>query len=293
MSSSPSIKLLQLIYVLTSLAIAYSGVLLIRFSSVVPTKWDIILISAIIGFLVILIGSLVGVVYLLSLLWLIVAYQPQLNVVEPKKMKVRLTILLLLIAFDSTAHYLLRPHPRNTQLTFANPVIAVRDSMSVLRQLCESVDKDHFYGYYVGPDSTLVFSRYLTIHRQDSLLIHKVPRTQSTASLGIYLGRIDTITPANSGFDSINKDTTLRMLSLLKFLNRNQVRGVIHDGTDWKYPYGMDDYRDSNRWFNVDKQEDQYLYIYRTPQDTIGYSTYSFIKDRNNYMILYESRRGR
>jgi hypothetical protein len=286
-------KLLRLIYALTSLGIAYLGVLMIRFSGVVPTKWDIFPISVLVGFPAILIGIGAGIIHLLSFLWLIVAYQPQLDVVEPKKIKARLTILLLLIAFGGTAHYLLRPHPRSTRLTFADPVVAVRDSMNVLRQLCESIDKKYFYGYYVGQDSTLVFSRYLTTHRQDSLLLHNVPKTRLTASLGVFLGRIDTVTRANSGFDSINKDTTLRMLSLLKFLNRNQIRGVIHDGPDWKYPYGMDDYRDSTRWFNGDKKEDQYLYIYSTPQDTIGYSTYSFIKDRNNYMILYESRRGR
>ncbi len=291
--SSLGMKLLRLIYVLTSLAVVYSGFLIIRFGDVAPAKWALSLITILIGFPTMLIGIGVGVVYLLSLLWLIVAYQPQLDAVEPKKIKARLTVLLLLVAFNGTAHYLLRPHPRPTRLTFADPVIAVRDSMRVLRQLCESVDRKHFYGYYVGPDSTLVFSRHLTHHRQDSLLLHDVHKTRLTASLGIYLGRVDTITPANSGFDSIKKDTVLRMLSLLKFLNRNQVRGFIHDGPDWKYPYGMDDYKDSSRWFNGDKEEEQYLFIYNTPQDTIGYSIYSSIKNRNKYMILYEGRRRR
>ncbi|PRY38373.1 hypothetical protein CLV58_109100 [Spirosoma oryzae] len=286
-------KLLRLIHVLTSLAVAYSGFLIMRFGDVVPAKWALPLTTMLIGFPTMLIGIGAGVVYLLSLLWLIVAYEPQLDAVEPKKIKARFTILLSLIAFDGTAHCLLRPHPRPTRLTFTDPVIAVRDSMRVLRQLCESVDKKHFYGYYVGPDSTLVFSRYLTHHRQDSLSLHNVPRTRLTASLGVYLGRIDTVTSANSGFDSIKKDTVIRMLSLLKFLNRNQVRGVIHDGPDWKYPYGMDDYRDSSRWFNRDKEEEQYLFIYNTPKDTIGYSTYSFIRNRNNHMILYEGRRNR
>lgn len=95
----------------------------------------------------------------------------------------------------------------------------------------------------------------MTRHRQDSLQLHDVPKTRLTASSGIFLGRVNTITQANCGFDSIKKDTVLRMLSLLKFLNRNQVRGVIHKGPDWEYPYGIDDYKDSSRWFNGDKEE--------------------------------------
>lgn len=133
-------KLLRLIYVLTSLGVVYSGVLIIRFSGVMPAKWDVILIGALVGLPVILIGIVAGIISLLSLLWLLVAYQPQLDVAEHKKIKARLTVLLSLIAFNGITHYLLRPHPRPTRLTFADPVIAVRDSMHLLRQLCESVD---------------------------------------------------------------------------------------------------------------------------------------------------------
>ncbi len=143
--------------------------------------------------------------------------------------------------------------------------------MEVLRQLCESIDTSQFLSCHVN--------------RRDSTLFFSVLVTRNLESLTENLGRIDTITAANPGFRYMKKEDIVRLLSVVRFLNRNLISGIVHDtsiGGYWQYPYGMDDYDDKNeRW-------SRHLHLYENAQDTLKpfFKSYFTILDRKEHLVL-------
>lgn len=263
-------KVLRLLYVLLSLAVADLGWLLARVGYVAPTDFFLSPILFLVGIPLLVGGVVVSLCWLVSLLWLLIAYAPELVEVPPRKINGIIKVLLALIVLNGVAHYCLRPNlpVYKSRIVFMDSATAVRDSMMVLRKLCESTEARDFLSCNVRwRDSTLIFS---------------VPLTRHVESLSENLGRIDTITAANKGFIYMQKKDVVRLLSVVRFLNRNLIAGIKHDTSTgfWYYPYGNDEYQDI---LGI-----RHLYIYETPKDTLSprFTYYMTIKDRKEHMVL-------
>lgn len=164
-------------------------------------------------------------------------------------------------------YFVFRSNPAiyKSEIVFKDPVKAVQDSMRVLRQLCGSIDENAFLTFNVMPDSNLYFNVYQVIILESN-----------------NLGRIDTVSTANKGFADLETGKVVRLLSLLKFLNRNLINGIVHDPSTgyWWYPYGTDKYG-SIHWL-------RHLYLCDTPADTLkpSFKYYFNIIDRKGKVLL-------
>ncbi|GAB4030530.1 hypothetical protein GCM10028809_23830 [Spirosoma gilvum] len=131
--------------------------------------------------------------------------------------------------------------------------------MLLLRKLCESVEPKEFTNCYIKKlDSTLLFRRK-------------------------NLGKIDSISILNEGFKGMESAEIAKLLSTLKFLNRNGISGIYHDTSIgfWLYIYKQD-YR-----FN-DIHSIRNIYIWNSHNDTLrsAFTYYFKILDRKEHMVL-------
>lgn len=176
-------------------------------------------------------------------------------------------IVIFLCVIGLLYYFVFRPNPAvyKSEIVFKDPVKAVQDSMRVLRQLCGSIDEKTFLTFCVTADSTLYFD------------VYKVLILESN-----NLGRIDTVSTANKGFADLETGKAVRLLSLLKFLNRNLIGGIVHDTSTgyWWYPYGIDNYN-SFQWV-------RHLHLCDTPGDTLkpSFKYYFNIIDRKEKVLL-------
>lgn len=175
--------------------------------------------------------------------------------ISVKKVILFTSLLLVSVAI----YFWCRPPIYKRQFVFKDPAKAVQDSMKLLQTICESVDKEGFFNCYVRSwDSTLVFK-------------------------GQVLGKINHVSASNPAFKNMERRDVIRLLSVIKFLNRNLVSGVVHDTSIgyWLYPYGS----------NLDYENIKFIrniYIWEQPKEISSPSfKYHFtVIDRKENMIL-------
>ncbi|GAB3809990.1 hypothetical protein GCM10028819_52820 [Spirosoma humi] len=131
--------------------------------------------------------------------------------------------------------------------------------MVLFRQICEDIEPNEFINcFIVNRDNTLIFKNK-------------------------NLGKIDSLSIHNEGLKDIKPTIILKLLSLIKFLNRNYISGIYHD-TVLRY------------WFFSYRQDDKYsarhlvreIYIWDDPKDTLSpvLNYYFKIFDRKERMLL-------
>lgn len=145
------------------------------------------------------------------------------------------------------------------RLVFKDSPKSVQDSMLVLRRICESVEPVEFMNCYVV--------------KRNGLFIFN----------GEHLGNIDTVSVANKGFKGMKAADITQLLSCLKFLNRNDISGVVHDTSVSYWQYG---YKEESRY--NDRHSVRKIFIWSTPKDTLSasFSHYFKILDQKEQMVL-------
>ncbi|QHV95677.1 hypothetical protein [Spirosoma endbachense] len=168
-------------------------------------------------------------------------------------------------------YFAFRPNPAvyESQIVLKDPIQSVQDSMRVLRQWCEAINPNIFISCYV---------------RQDSVFHFKV--NKATLLVSHYnIGRIDTVSLLNPGFVNLPKAKVARLLRVIKFLNRNQIGGIVHDTSteSWWYPYQLDNHNDV--------QGIRHLFLVESAEDTLKptFTYYYKIVDRRSQLILTRS----
>lgn len=164
------------------------------------------------------------------------------------------------IAFFLIFKFIWQQSPIERQkLTFREPAKSIQDSLLALRQICESVEAKEFMNCYV--------------RSRDSVLTFK----------GNTAGKIDTVSTNNKAFHGIKKEEILKLLSILKFLNRNFIAGTYHDTSIgfWLYIYRQDGHYNTTTTIRN-------IYIWNNPQDTLTSSFKNYLKilDRKENMVL-------
>lgn len=165
-------------------------------------------------------------------------------------------------------YFAFRPNPTvyQSQIVLKDPVQSVQDSMRVLRQLCEAINPNIFLSCYVRPDSVFHFK------------VDKVTMLSSHYDIG----RIDTVSLLNPGFVNLPKAKAAQLLSVIKFLNRNRIGGIVHDTSteSWWYPYQLDNRNDI--------QGKRHLFLVESAKDTLkpAFTYYYKIIDRKSQLIL-------
>ncbi|MBN8823582.1 MULTISPECIES: hypothetical protein [unclassified Spirosoma] len=165
-------------------------------------------------------------------------------------------------------YFAFRPSPvvYQSQIALNDPVQSVQDSMRVLRQWCEAINPTIFLSCYV---------------RQDSIFHFKVDKSTMLRS-HYNIGKIDTVSLLNPGFVNLPKAKVARLLSVIKFLNRNRIGGIVHDTSteSWWYPYQLDNPTDS--------EGTRHLFLVESAEDTLkpAFTYYYKIIDRRSQLIL-------
>lgn len=165
-------------------------------------------------------------------------------------------------------YFAFRPNPavNQSQIVLKDPVQSVQDSMRVLRQWCEAINPNVFLSCYV---------------RKDSIFHFKVNKDIVLRS-PYDIGRIDTVSLQNPGFVNLPKAKVARLLKVIKFLNRNQIGGIVHDTSteSWWYPYPLDGPNDI--------QGARQLFLVASAEDTLkpAFTYYFKIVDRRTQLIL-------
>lgn len=172
---------------------------------------------------------------------------------------VRKTAVFLLLALG--LYLFIRPPAYKRHLILKDPARAVQDSMIVLRQLCEVVNSKSFMNCVItvkDGDSTLLFNT-------------------------IPLGPLNAISSSNKAFGYLTKEEVVRLLSIMKFLNRNLIAGLVHDtyADVWLYPYGQ-------HFYDRNIEYVRSLYIVEKPRDTLNTSFKFFyhVIDRKEKIAL-------
>ncbi|WP_080056987.1 hypothetical protein [Spirosoma aerolatum] len=168
-------------------------------------------------------------------------------------------------------YFAFRPNPAvyQSQIVLNDPVQSVQDSMRVLRRVCEAINPTIFLSCYV---------------RQDSIFHFKVDKATTLRS-HYNIGKIDTVSLLNPGFVNLPKAKVARLLSVIKFLNRNRIGGIVHDTSteSWWYPYQLANLNDI--------QGTRYLFLVESAEDTLkpAFTYYYNIVDRRSKLILTSS----
>lgn len=268
LSDLSAMKLLWFGYILLSLTIIYTSFLMMIVGGRVAPGKEGLLIPVVFFTTIGGLGS--GLYRLIRLIWPFIANDPDTEPVPPKKLRLTFTWLALLLVVDGSAHYLVRYQPPiyKSEITFKDPVVAVQDSMLALRHIMATVSSNQIVGCYV--------------RRQDSTLVFFSPKMDSAEHTFRTWGHIDTVTAANAGLRFVPPADRARLISLLRYLNRNLISGIRHDTSIgfWLYEYGVTS-EDNDVW-----RRD--LLVYDIPADTLHPAFHYYLKphDRKQRIIL-------
>lgn len=165
----------------------------------------------------------------------------------------------LLLLFLYLKFIVYQPPVERQQIRFTDSVQSVQDSMRILRQICESVEPEKFINCYTNSlDSVLHFK-------------------------GESIGKIDSVSVSNEAFKDMSREDVIKLLSVVKFLNRNFIAGIIHDTSVgfWLYSY-----RDDVHHSGITGIRN--LFIWNESKDTLNpaFTHYFTILDRKERLLL-------
>ena len=172
------------------------------------------------------------------------------------KFALGLSVICLLTVGKHFSHQ--QPGDRQ-KMAFTDSAESVQDSMLLLRQICASIEPIKFTNCIVHDyDSTLVLNRK-------------------------NLGKLDSMSTANTGFVGMNKGNARHILSIMKFLRRNRISGTYHDVGLGFWFYSYKDDPNYSRYTQT-----RQIYIWYVPADTLSpvFQYYTKILDRKKRMVL-------
>lgn len=170
----------------------------------------------------------------------------------------------LLVLFLYLKFVVYQPPAERQEIRFTNSVQSVQDSMRTLQKICQSVEP-------VEAGSVM----NCVVLQSDSVLYFK----------GKAIGKLDSVSVSNEAFRSIPTEDATKLLSLLKFLNRNFVAGLYHDRSMgpgfWLYSYRKDENYNAITGIRS-------LYLLDEPKDTLNpaFKYYFTILDRKEKLLL-------
>lgn len=255
-------KLLRFGYVLLSVAGADFGLALASLTEYVSPGdgvWFIIIV-----FLSAVGGVLAAVFWLLRLIWLFVANEPETVPVSLQKLKRVFSWLTILVGFEVIVYFINQPPAERQKIQFSDSVRSVQDSMRTLQQICQSVESGE-------PGSIM----NCVVLQSDRILHFK----------GEAIGKLDSVSVSNEAFKDMRKEDASKLLSLVKFLNRNFISGLYHDRSlgagYWLYSYRKDVHRSGITGIRS-------LYVLNESKDTLNpaFKYYFTILDRKENLLL-------
>ncbi len=104
-------KLLKVLYSLLAAAVANFGRLLAGLYIYTPNKFVPTSLFVVVGLLIFITGVLVSIRYLVSVIWLIIAYDPPIVDVPSEKIIATIKVFVVFVALNGITYYVSRPNP--------------------------------------------------------------------------------------------------------------------------------------------------------------------------------------